>query len=236
MKKVVAINGSQRMEKGNTEMLLSAFIQGMTDAGSKVEEYYASCLKVKSCTCGGMYCWYKKPGECCIKDDMELLYPRLRQAEILVLATPVYVPLPGDMQNIMNRLCALVEPVLENREGRTRARFYEDVRIEKMVLVSTCGWWEDGNFGTVVRIVEEFAKVGNVEFAGAVLRPHANLMKAEGVLTKQGEAVLEAARRAGFELIKESKMNEETLEAVSHPLIAEEDLRDIYNDMLPQPK
>ena len=33
-----------------------------------------------------------------------------------------------------------------------------------------------------------------------------------------------------------SKMNKETLEAVSHPLIAEEDLRHMYNDMLPQPK
>ena len=42
--------------------------------------------------------------------------------------------------------------------------------------------------------------------------------------------------RRGFELIKEGKMNKETLEAVSHPLIAEEDLRHMYNDMLPQPK
>jgi len=234
MKKVVAINGNPRMEKGNTEMLLSGFIEGMKDAGSEVEEYYASRLKVKSCTCGGMYCWYKKPGECCTKDDMELLYPKLREAEILVFAISVYVPFPGDMQNIMNRLCALVKPVLEWRDGRTGARFHDDVRIEKMVLVSTCGWWEQGNFGTLLRIVEEFAKVVSVEFTGAVLRAHSDLMKEGEALTEDGEAVLEAARKAGFELVKDGVMSKQTLEAVSRPLIEEEQLRRILNGMLKQ--
>ncbi|MEO0095812.1 MAG: hypothetical protein ABIL66_07975 [candidate division WOR-3 bacterium] len=46
------------------------------------------------------------------------------------------------MQNILNRLCPLLEPVLEFRSGRTRARLRNDVKIEKMVLIATCGWWE----------------------------------------------------------------------------------------------
>ena len=100
------------------------------------------------------------------------------------------------------------------------------------MLVSTGGWWEKGNFGTVVRIVEELAEDASVEFAGAVLRPHAFLMKKEEELTKDGKAVVSAVRRAGYELIKEGGMNRETLETVSHPLISEEELRHRYNKAL----
>jgi multimeric flavodoxin WrbA len=230
--KVIAINGSPRMEKGHTALILTPFIQGMMDAGSEAELFYTGRLKVKPCTCGEMYCWYKKAGECCIKDDMQLLYPQLREADILILATPVYIPLPGEMQNFINRLCPLIEPFLENYRGRTRARFHKQVKIQKIVLVSTGGWWEKANFETVVRITEELAKVASVEFAGAVLRPHAFLIKKKGKLTKDGETVLNGVKRAGYELIKEGKMNKETLEAISRTLISEEELRRLYNDVL----
>jgi multimeric flavodoxin WrbA len=223
MSKSIAINGSPRMEKGNTAMVLTPFIQGMIDAGSDVELFYASRLKVKPCTCGELYCWNKMPGECCIKDNMQLLYPKIREADILIMATPVYIPLPGEMQNIINRLVALLDPVLEFREGRTRARFRKDVGIRKIVLVSTGGWWEKANFGTVLRIVEEFAEDAGVEFAGAVLRPHANLMKEKNELTRDGETVLNAVRRAGYELIKDGVMNNEILDLISRPLISQEE-------------
>jgi multimeric flavodoxin WrbA len=232
MNKAVAINGSPRMEKGNTARVLTPFIEGMTDAGSDVELFYAGRLKVKPCTCGEMYCWYAKPGECCIKDDMELLYPKLREADVLILATPVYIPLPGRMQNIINRLCPLLNPLLETREGRTRGRFREGVGIQRIALVSTCGWWELGNFGTVVRIAEEFAEDASVEFAGAVLRPHAFLMRKEGELTEEGKGVLDAVRRAGYELAKDGAMSKDTLEAICRPLISEEELRRRYNQAL----
>jgi len=232
MTKAIAINGSPAMEKGNTAMLLAPFIQGMADAGADVELFYVGRLKIKPCACGEMYCWYKKPGECCIKDDMQLLYPKLREADILVLATPVYIPLPGGMQNLINRLCPLIQPLLETREGRTRARFHKDVAIHKIVLVATGGWWEKGNFGTVVRIAKELAEDASVEFAGAVLRPHAFLMKKKGQTTEGGEAVLNAAKRAGYELLQEGRMDEETLERVSRPLISQEALRRRYNKAL----
>lgn len=232
MSKAVAINGSPRMEKGDTAMVLNPFIRGMMDAGCGVELFYASRLKVKPCTCGEMYCWYKRPGACCIKDDMQLLYPKLKMADILILATPVYIPLPGEMQNVINRLCPLIKPLLEMREGRTRARLREEVEIQRIVLVSTGGWWEKENFATVVRIAEELAEVTSVEFAGAVLRPHAFVMRRERVLTEDGEAVVNAARTAGYQLVKEGVMSEETLEAIERPLISEDELRRRYNQAL----
>ena len=224
MTRAVAINGSPRMEKGYTALVLTSFIQGLMDGGSEVELFYASRLKIKPCACGVLHCWDDSPGECCIQDDMQLLYPKLKAADVLILATPVYIPLPGAMQNAVNRLCPLIEPNLERRQGRTRARFRKDVNIQKIVLVSTSGWWEMENFDTVVRIVKEIAADAGVEFGGAVLRPHASMMKVDGKITKDGEAVLDAVRRAGNELVKEGGMNEETLKMISRPLISAKDL------------
>jgi len=230
MSKAIAINGSPRLEKGYTALLLNAFIAGMTEAGCKVKLFYASRLKVKPCACGEMYCWYHTPGECCFKDGMQMLYLKLREADTLVLATPVYIPLPGAMQDVINRLCPLIEPLLESREGRTRARFRDDVKIQRIGLLSTGGWWEVDNMATVVRIAEELAEDASVPFAGALLRPHAFLMKDKGELTADGRAVLEAARKAGRELVKEGAMAEEILAAVSRPLISEDELRERYNE------
>ena len=81
----------------------------------------------------------------------------------------------------------------------------------------------------VAHIVEELAANAGVAYAGAVLRPHAFTMRNRGDVTENGRAVLDAARRAGFELAKDGQMRAETLEAVSRPLIAEEELRERYN-------
>jgi len=232
MAKVIAINGSPQMEKGNTAMVLAPFVQGMVGAGAEAEVVYAKRLKAKPCGCGEMRCWYATPGECLIQDDMQTLYAKLREASILVLATPVYIPLPGEMQNVINRLCPLVEPFLEFRGGRTRARFRKDVRIRRIALVATGGWWELGNFGTVVRIAEELAEVTRVEFAGAVLRPHAFLMQDKGEFTEDGKVVLDALSGAGRELIQHGAMGQDTLDAIGRPLITEAELRRRYNALV----
>ena len=218
MTKVVAINGSPKMEKGNTAKILTPFLEGMKEAEASVELFYAKRLNVKPCT-GEFHCWNKNPGQCYIDDRMQPLYPKLRDADILVLATPIYVPLPGEMQNLINRLVPLIDPVLKRRNGRTRARFRADVKISKFVLVSSSGWWEMGNFGTVLRIVKELAKDTNVEFAGAVIRPHASIMTEN---KEKAEKIFAAARQAGYQLVKEGRMSKDLLKIISQPLISEE--------------
>jgi multimeric flavodoxin WrbA len=203
----------------------------MEEAGSSTKVIYASALDIRPCDCGTMHCWYGKPGQCVHRDEMEALYPLLAQADILVLATPVYIPLPGELQNLVNRLCPLVNPLLETREGRTRAQFRADVKIGRLALLSTGGWWERGNFATVVRIAEELSEDVSVPFAGAALRPHAFLMRTKDGLTSGGETVAAALRQAGRELVRFGSISDKTCAAVSAPLIGESELLDMYNNM-----
>lgn len=94
--------------------------------------------------------------------------------------------------------------------------FTKDVKISKIVLVSTSGWWEKGNFGTVIRAVEELAKDINVEFTGSVLRPHSDYLLKKNEKTKK---VFQNCKLAGYQLIKDGKMNTNTLKALRRPLI-----------------
>ena len=226
MMNLLAINGSPSMEKGQTMRILTPFLERAKEAGASIEILHASRIKPEDCI-GHMSCWYSKPGKCHIKDTMQEIYPKLREADILVLATPVYIPLPGYMQNFINRLCPLMEPRLEFNEGRTRARLRDDVRIKKLVLVSTGAWWEIQNFDPLVRIAEELAIDTGLKFSGALLRPHAQVM---GRIPEKQNEIFQASFRAGTELVREGAISGDTLAIISQPLVPEEVLRGMLND------
>lgn len=226
MAKVFVANAG--MEKGETSRLLAAFMDGMEEAGGKVDVQQIKRLKISPCI-GDFHCWYTSPGRCRIKDDMQALYPKLREAEVLVLATPIYLPLPGEMQNFLNRLVPLVEPVLRAMEGETQARLREEVRLKKLVLLSTSGWWEIENLSSAVHIAKDLAFKVGIEYAGSVLRPHAFML--EEMATKRNE-VLNAAKRAGNELMSTGTISKGTQADISQPLASQEEVRTFYAAML----
>lgn len=229
MTQLLAINGSPNKHRGMTGQLLSALLEGAQAAGATCEVICANELTLKSCR-GELYCWYRQPGRCYLQDDMQALYPRLWAADTLLLATPVYAPLPGAMQTVLNRLMPLMLPELTLRDGRTRARMRQEVTIQRVALLATGGWWEPENLSVVTHIVQEMAANASLPFAGAALRPHASTMRRlEGGLTSDGQAVLAAVRQAGRELVELGAMQPATLEAIQRPLLPEVELRRLLN-------
>ncbi|MFW9853180.1 MAG: flavodoxin family protein, partial [Candidatus Thorarchaeota archaeon] len=218
MTKVMVINGSPRMEKGNTTYTLNPIIEGMRKAGAEVEIIYTKKQKIKPCV-GCFKCWGETIGECFIQDDMQELYPKLKETDILVIATPVYIQLPGLLQNFMNRLCPLVEPLLEFRNGRTRVKFHDDVKTSKILGLVIGGWWEIENLDLVTKIIEELSENTSSEYVGTIRRPHASLLKQE---TEKNKEIISTLESIGHKLITEGKVNPKDLEFVSQPLIGEE--------------
>lgn len=76
------------------------------------------------------------------------------------------------------------------------------------------------HFGTVLRIAKEFAEDASVEFAGALLQPQSIFL---GENKEKTRNVQEAAKQAGYQLVKEGRMSNETLEIVSQLLVSEEE-------------
>ncbi len=47
--KVIAINGSPKVDDGNTARILNPFLEGMEEAGAEVELFHTRKLKIKPC-------------------------------------------------------------------------------------------------------------------------------------------------------------------------------------------
>ena len=83
---VLGLQGSPRL-KGNTSILLSAFMDEAERLGAHVHRLHASRVKVAPCIeCGNC----EEKGFCAVDDEMQRIFPMLRQADIIVMATPVF--------------------------------------------------------------------------------------------------------------------------------------------------
>jgi multimeric flavodoxin WrbA len=223
--KVIAINSSPNMGAGNTALVLNPFIEGLSEAGAEVELFYTKKLKINPCQ-GELNCWLKTPGECFQQDDMAMLIPKLAEADLWVLATPVYVDgMSGTLKNLVDRTIPLLLPYIELRDGHCRHPRGEGIKNGQIVLVSNCGFWELDNFDPLLAHMKAIGKNVNREFAGALLRPHGAGMKS---MIKKGiplDDVFDAAREAGRQLAADGRMSPETLKIVSRELLPLEQYR-----------
>lgn len=86
MKKVLILSGSPR-KNGNSDILYDEFARGAAEAGNHVEKIRVSEKNIGFCracyACRGT-------GVCAIKDDMAEVLRKMIDADVLVLASPVY--------------------------------------------------------------------------------------------------------------------------------------------------
>ncbi len=217
--KVLAINSSPRKEKGNTAVILNPFLDGMKDTGAEVELFYTGDLKINPCN-GDLNCWTRRGGKCGQNDDMKLLDPKIREADVLVLASPLYCDgVTGPMKTLMDRTVPEVRPFIEIRDGHTRHPLQENVKRSKIVLVSNCGFWELDNFDPAVAHIKAYCKNADAEFAGALLRPHGEFLKTMLDMGLPVSDVIDAAREAGRQLAREGRISQDVLNTVSRELL-----------------
>ncbi len=232
--KVLAINSSPKMDKGNTAMILNPFLEGMKEAGAEVELFYTSKLNIHPCT-GEFNCWLKTPGECLHNDDMKMLYPKIAEADVMVFATPVYADgITGPMKNLIDRMIPRLLPFFELRDGHSRHPVRGEAKTLKFVLVSNCGLWEKDNFDPLLVFMKAFCKNASAEFAGALLRPHGEAMPGMIEMGAPLDDIFEAAKEAGRQLAKGQKMSPETLDIVSRELLPREMYIQIANQYFQQ--
>ncbi|MGN0353952.1 MAG: flavodoxin family protein [Muricoprocola sp.] len=86
-KKVLILSGSPR-KGGNSDLLCDAFMRGALESGNDVEKIRVAAKKVAPCS--GCYYCRDNEGQCAYKDDMEEIMQKMIDADVLVLASPVY--------------------------------------------------------------------------------------------------------------------------------------------------
>lgn len=120
MKKVLILSGSPR-KGGNSDILCDEFARGAKESGNEVEKIRIAEKNVGYCRA----CYYcaKHNGECVIKDDMAEILQKMIDADVIVLASPVY------FYSIDAQLKAVID--------RTVARWLE-VENKEFYYIVTC--------------------------------------------------------------------------------------------------
>ena len=107
--KILVLSGSPR-PSGNTAAMVAAFSDGAREAGHDVTVVEVCKKKIAGCL-ACEYCHTKGEGRCIQQDDMQEIYPVLEEAEMIVLASPVYYhSFTGQLQCAINRIYALDKP------------------------------------------------------------------------------------------------------------------------------
>lgn len=107
--RVLILNGSPR-KGGNTRQMIEAFCKGLEEAGHEWDVFDVCRMNIHGCL-ACEYCHGKGEGRCVQRDDMDQVYHLLREAEMLVLASPIYYHgLSGQLKCVIDRFYALLYP------------------------------------------------------------------------------------------------------------------------------
>jgi putative sterol carrier protein len=225
--KILAIQGSPRPKVSNTEILLQQFLQGAQSQGAETETIYLKDKDIHSCV-GCYTCWAKTPGVCIFKDDMPELLEKVRSCDIIVYATPLYnYNMTSLLKAFQERLLPLVDPHLIKKEATYRhPPRYELNR--KMVLLSNCGFPEISHFDGLRHVFRHIERSGQIPLIGEILMPAGELLKNKGLREKL-QGVLQAAYRAGVEVVRDGRVSKETEAQIQKPIIAADELAEMAN-------
>ena len=99
-KKIIGVLGSP-LENGNTARLLEQALLGAKDAGCSVERISVACMDFEACQ-EMFFC--REHETCIIDDEMQQVYQKFRDLDLLILATPIMtMGIPGKLKSFMDR-------------------------------------------------------------------------------------------------------------------------------------
>ena len=197
--KVLGILGSPR-KGGNTELLLEEALKGAEAEGAETERLRLTEFEIFPCReCLACY----KDGNCILLDDMSRIYPKLLEADIIILASPIFFygvtawakGLIDRCQALWARKYQLKDPSLGS-EGKKRKGFF----------ISAGGTKGQKVFDGAILTAKYFFDVLNAGYAGELVIREVD---AKGDILKHPETLkeaFEAGRKLVSELKKERKV------------------------------
>ncbi len=114
---IVILKASPRAGS-NSSRLAEELAAGARQAGGSVKEFGLHGMDLRACD-GCDSCQHPQGSGCVIDDDMQLIYPFLKQASAIVLATPVYwFTFSAQLKLAIDRFYALESPGRPRPEGQ----------------------------------------------------------------------------------------------------------------------
>lgn len=196
--------GSPR-RKDNSELLLDQALSGAQREGAKVEKMVLNELDITPCQACGQCL---STGECVIRDDMERIYPELKLAQHLILASSVFfLGLPAQTKLLIDRCQCLWA-------GRNALSYSARFNQRRGLLILTTSGSDPRQFQPLLSTVRAFFATLEITYWGELLF---------GGLEERGEVlhhpgVLERAFEAGAKLVRGEEIGSLLPQALLYPI------------------
>ena len=218
---ILVLNGSPRMERSNTLKVTNAFLEGFP-SGSAADIVHLYKLDIKPCL-GCFSCWTKTPGQCVINDDMQELYRKIENADIIIESFPLYFfGMPSGFKAMVDRCLPFMKTYLGTEDEDGRSSFHqlrnEEMYNKKLVVISTCGYVvTEPMYPALLKQYDLVCGKGNYT---AVLCSEGELFGYDGLAERQKRGSLADITKAGAEFAETGTLSEETVKKLSKPVLS----------------
>nr|WP_122012708.1 flavodoxin family protein [Maliibacterium massiliense] len=216
---VLLLNASPRRDKSNTLRVADVFLAGMArSAQAQVRRVDIYAQEIAPCT-GCFGCWTRTPGRCVLADDMADILAAYITADVVVWSVPLYYyGMPSQGKAVMDRLLPLSEPqIVTLPDGRNGHPQRYDLRAQKCVLISTCGFYE--TVKNYAPLTAQFDMVyGDYT---RILCPEGELLRVPQ-LASRAQAYLAKVRQAGEVYGRDGALDASAQAALAAPMVPPE--------------
>ena len=190
--KVLALAGSPR-RGGNTGLLLEQALAGVASCGIAAEKLVLDELNIHPCRhCDGCV----ETGKCVIDDDMQLVHSKLRAADRLILASPIFfMGMPAQAKAAIDRCQALW---VERYVLKIRRPVGSDGSWRRGLFLSVGGMRLPNLFEPIKATVKAFFAACDIAYGEELLYPGID----EAGTVVEHPAALEEAYAAGARLVQ----------------------------------
>ncbi len=152
---ILILQGSPRA-KGNSAWMADEYKNAAEAAGHKVTLVNVAKKKIAGCL-ACEYCHTKGDGACIQKDDMQEIYPILAEAEVLVLAAPIYYfTVSAQIQAAVQRMYCVMKPAKLQKMALLMSSYSPGVYTGATAeYKDICNYWKVEDTGIVTANVDE---------------------------------------------------------------------------------
>lgn len=137
-KKVLILSSSPR-RGGNSDTLCDEFMRGAVESGNHVEKIFLCDKTIHPCLGCSVCSLHKKP--CPQKDDAAEVIGKMLEADVIVMATPVYFyAMSAQMKILIDRCCGPYTEMKNKEFYFIATAAEEDETIMKRVVDNFCGF------------------------------------------------------------------------------------------------